>query len=44
MIDSNQTLGKDHCSGIILATMPLIYEAFDNKVAAGKKSTFWLSR
>ena len=37
MIDSNLMLGKEHCSGIILATMPLIYEAFDNKVAAGKQ-------
>ena len=37
MIDSNPTLGKDHCSGIILATMLLIYEAFDNKVAADKQ-------
>ena len=37
MIDSNPTLGEDHCSGIILATMPLIYQAFDNNVAAGKQ-------
>ena len=37
MIESNPTLGEDHCSGIILATMPLIYQAFDNKVAAGKQ-------
>ena len=44
MIDSNPTLGKDHCSGIILATMPLIYEAFYNKISAGKQLTIWLSR
>ena len=37
MIESNPTLGEDHCSGIILATLPLTYEAFDNKVAAGKQ-------
>ena len=37
MIESNPTLAEDHCSGIILATMPLIYQAFDNKVAAGKQ-------
>ena len=37
MIESNPTLGEDHCRGIILATMPLTYQAFDNKVAAGKQ-------
>ena len=39
MIESNPTLAEDHCSGIILATLPLTYEAFDNKVAAGKQLT-----
>ena len=36
MIEASPNLKEDHCMGIILATYPLIYQAFDNTVAAGK--------
>ena len=35
MIEASPNLKEDHCMGIILATYPLIYQAFDNTVAAG---------
>ena len=35
MIEASPNLKEDHCMGIILATCPLIYQAFDNTVAAG---------
>ena len=36
MIEANPTLKEDHCMGVILATFPLTYTAFDNSIAAGK--------
>ena len=35
MIEANPTLKEDHCMGVILATFPLTYTAFDNNIAAG---------
>ena len=35
MIEASPNLKEDHCMGIILATYPLIYQAFDNIVASG---------
>ena len=35
-IEASPNLKEDHCMGIILATYPLIYQAFNNTVAAGK--------
>ena len=41
VIKANPTLKEDHCRGVILATFPLTYTAFDNSIAAGNTSRFY---
>ena len=41
MIEANPVLQEDHCRGMILATYPLYYIAFDNTLAAGPVPTLF---
>ena len=41
MIEANPVLQEDHCRGMILATYPLYYVAFDNTLAAGPVPTLF---